>query len=681
MAFNIRKVFGRQSAGDSSATATQEPADDGGPSAETDQRAGSVPWQKARSSQSKDRQSQEGDPTGVAADGAPEGVVQYNESDLHFERAAGGGGADPQATGPVRLDPTPGRLAEAGGDDGSIEGATNNNSKSNNLSTAEADTGDLDEDVTLDEGRLMRGLKSKTYDQKTNDRGDRLAPEEDGPDAGGGGIPSPASDPAAAEVDQAEGRSIPENSVDVSGGDAGAPLEHIAVSDSGSVGIKTPPKIKREGDPGDPSDDDADGDDIADRVGVRGGGVRVHSNMAAREADTSAGGGVGDASGIAVSDPGMPAEKPTSSTTGDPRDDDTDGADIAGRIGGGSGVGKPSIRREGDPADDDADGADIADRVGVRGGGIRFHSNMAARESDPSAGGGVGDPSGIAVNDSGMPPERPSSSTTRREGDPTDDDADGDDIAGRVGVRGWDPDKKEALGADAGSGASDESAGRLQASVVGSADRVGVNDADGLELSRTAWHDSVTTGRSSGKAVGEKDHGAQVAADNENGERTAGHEAAHTVQQGAGGPPVAAREAGSGKAAGEKDHGAQVTAEEARTAPSYDVKKAEGTKREAAASEGGSGQQDDNSIAVSDDGGPQLASEERHKTWLTSNFVRRDDDDEGPSTLLDLSAGSAEGAGGVADLDLDGLPDASGIDLDADVDSDTADLEELMADA
>ena len=87
MAFNIRKVFGRQSAGDSSATATQERADDGLTTAETDQGAVSVPWQKAKSSQSKDRQSQEGDPTEVAADGAPEGVVQYNESDLRLERA------------------------------------------------------------------------------------------------------------------------------------------------------------------------------------------------------------------------------------------------------------------------------------------------------------------------------------------------------------------------------------------------------------------------------------------------------------------------------------------------------------------------------------------------------------------------------------------------------------------
>ena len=91
--------------------------------------------------------------------------------------------------------------------------------------------------------------------------------------------------------------------------------------------------------------------------------------------------------------------------------------------------------------------------------------------------------------------------------------------------------------------------------------------------------------------------------------------------------------------------------------------------------------QGEDSVAGSDDGGSQMADAARQKTWLTSNFREQaGDDDEGPSTLLDLS-GSADGsgAGAMVDLDLDGLPDATGIDLDADADADGVDLEELTA--
>ena len=84
-------------------------------------------------------------------------------------------------------------------------------------------------------------------------------------------------------------------------------------------------------------------------------------------------------------------------------------------------------------------------------------------------------------------------------------------------------------------------------------------------------------------------------------------------------------------------------------------------------------------IGVHDAAGEETVAVGGQKTWLPSNFRQQDpdDDDDGPSTLLDFS-GSPDGDGviAVADLDLDGMPDAA--DMDIDTDADGIDPENLM---
>ncbi len=147
-----------------------------------------------------------------------------------------------------------------------------------------------------------------------------------------------------------------------------------------------------------------------------------------------------------------------------------------------------------------------------------------------------------------------------------------------------------------------------------------------------------------GKAVGEKDKGSEQSATADGGTGEDDWQ------------PPTAREAGSGMATGKaaeaKDHGSQR----------------EGVDEEA--------------DAAGLNGLPPGEATERNKLWNASNFRRDavDEDDDGPSTLLDLS-GTADGEGAVADLDLDGMPDVSGLDLDGDADADGVDLESLALDS
>lgn len=54
-----------------------------------------------------------------AGSGGPGGAqaVQYNESELEFRKAGDAGGTGAAEAGPIRLDPTPARLSQGGGDD------------------------------------------------------------------------------------------------------------------------------------------------------------------------------------------------------------------------------------------------------------------------------------------------------------------------------------------------------------------------------------------------------------------------------------------------------------------------------------------------------------------------------------------------------------------------------------
>lgn len=83
------------------------------------------------------------------------------------------------------------------------------------------------------------------------------------------------------------------------------------------------------------------------------------------------------------------------------------------------------------------------------------------------------------------------------------------------------------------------------------------------------------------------------------------------------------------------------------------------------------GEKDHGQQLAADDGGAQATAAGEQKKWLTSNFRQEDPDDDGPSTLLDLS-GDADAGGviAVADLDLDGLPDTADLDLEPDADPD-----------
>ena len=54
-----------------------------------------------------------------AGSGGPGGAqaVQYNESELEFRKAGDAGGSGAAEAGPIRLDPTPARVSQGGGDD------------------------------------------------------------------------------------------------------------------------------------------------------------------------------------------------------------------------------------------------------------------------------------------------------------------------------------------------------------------------------------------------------------------------------------------------------------------------------------------------------------------------------------------------------------------------------------
>ena len=54
-----------------------------------------------------------------AGSGGPGGAqaVQYNESELEFRKAGDAGGSVAAEAGPIRLDPTPARVSQGGGDD------------------------------------------------------------------------------------------------------------------------------------------------------------------------------------------------------------------------------------------------------------------------------------------------------------------------------------------------------------------------------------------------------------------------------------------------------------------------------------------------------------------------------------------------------------------------------------
>ena len=56
---------------------------------------------------------------GEAGSGGPGGAqaVQYNESELEFRKAGDAGGSGAAEAGPIRLDPTPARVSQGGGDD------------------------------------------------------------------------------------------------------------------------------------------------------------------------------------------------------------------------------------------------------------------------------------------------------------------------------------------------------------------------------------------------------------------------------------------------------------------------------------------------------------------------------------------------------------------------------------
>lgn len=55
-------------------------------------------------------------------EGVPDGpggaqAVQYNESELEFRKAGDAGGSGAAEAGPIRLDPTPARVSQGGGND------------------------------------------------------------------------------------------------------------------------------------------------------------------------------------------------------------------------------------------------------------------------------------------------------------------------------------------------------------------------------------------------------------------------------------------------------------------------------------------------------------------------------------------------------------------------------------
>ena len=65
---------------------------------------------KSRSNVRNNREAGSGGPGGAQA-------VQYNESELEFRKAGDAGDSGAAEAGPIRLDPTPARVSQGGGDD------------------------------------------------------------------------------------------------------------------------------------------------------------------------------------------------------------------------------------------------------------------------------------------------------------------------------------------------------------------------------------------------------------------------------------------------------------------------------------------------------------------------------------------------------------------------------------
>ena len=65
---------------------------------------------KSRSNVRNNREAGPGGPGGAES-------VQYNQTNLEFRKAGDAGGSGAAETGPIRLDPTPARVSQGGGDD------------------------------------------------------------------------------------------------------------------------------------------------------------------------------------------------------------------------------------------------------------------------------------------------------------------------------------------------------------------------------------------------------------------------------------------------------------------------------------------------------------------------------------------------------------------------------------
>ncbi|MGI8925859.1 MAG: hypothetical protein ACR2HN_04340 [Tepidiformaceae bacterium] len=247
---------------------------------------------------------------------APADVAQYRESDFAFRQTAGpvgGSGGDGERS--VAVDDGLWAAAPAGADNGGpaaeakvVLGGRKTSEESNGVAA-----GDVDGDGTVAATRM------KSTEAKVILGGIKTSQESNGVAAGdvdGDGSTATVAENATGGLKDTLQTQV--RTANGGGGDTGG--AGIAVSDAGMPHDKPAPTTKREGEPGDSSDDDEPGQTVINTS---------HSNIKNLSA-TAPGGGDTGAAGIAVSDAGMPNDKPAPKTKregepGDSSDDDEPG--------------------------------------------------------------------------------------------------------------------------------------------------------------------------------------------------------------------------------------------------------------------------------------------------------------------------------------------------------------------
>ncbi len=496
--------------------------------------------------------------------------------------------------------------------------------------------------------------------------------------------------------------SFPASRVEVSDDGPGTPLEHIAVSDSGVVS-KPPPKIKREADPGGSSNDDPE---EADAAGGAATGQLTGSGMAAAKAAEE-----------------KPPRDLKDQRAADPAEDDSP-PEAAIKYGMVSGQHRDDdMTRSSDAvaADDDSPeaatiGHEATHTVQQR---AQAATPLAASLSDARAGAAASDGDavpedlranwtssnpGIATGKAAEEKDHGAQAATADDGGVTQqDDSQSSDartggwnIKEQKGARTGDTEGGHGGAAAGGEPSGDDSIhvsddGGPQVATDGSVQSprdAGSGMATGRSIPENSVESSVpdadaaalpdsnnNEGVLSTRAGGEADEPAGIAVSHDGSQRMSGKIA--LVRQEDADP-------GDASIAVSDDGGPQAASagEQKNWLPGNF--RPPGELRTAAADPG------DASIAVPDDGGLQAAAAGEQKKWLPANFrtAAADPDDDGPSTLLDLSSVDESGAvAPIGDPDFDLLAsakaldpdsDADGIDVDPDTDAEAVEFEEAL---